>query len=56
MKRFILSICFIAFLSAGLVSCNDEAAEVTPNFPDSSVEFSTVGGEPTETGNGPTKP
>ncbi len=31
MKRFILTLTFTAFLSAGLVSCNDDAAEVTPN-------------------------
>jgi hypothetical protein len=30
MKRFFLSLCFVTFLSAGLVSCADEAAEVTP--------------------------
>ena len=31
MKRFITTLCFIAFLSAGLVSCADNAEEVTPN-------------------------
>lgn len=30
MKKFFLSLCFVAFLSAGLVSCTDEAAEITP--------------------------
>lgn len=31
MKRFFLSVCFATFLGAGLVSCNDEAAEITPD-------------------------
>ena len=31
MKKFILSLCFAAFLGGGLVSCTDEAAEVTPS-------------------------
>lgn len=30
MKKIFLSLCFAAFLSAGLVSCDDQAAEVTP--------------------------
>ena len=30
MKKLVLSLCFAAFLSAGLVSCTDEAAEITP--------------------------
>ena len=31
MKKIFLSLCFAAFLSAGLSSCSDEAAEITPN-------------------------
>ena len=31
MKRFFLSLCFASFLGAGLVSCTDEAAEITPD-------------------------
>ncbi len=27
-----MSLCFAAFLCAGLVSCSDEAAEITPEF------------------------
>lgn len=30
MKRILLSLCFVAFAGAGLVSCADEAAEITP--------------------------
>ena len=33
MKKFLFSLCFAAFLSAGLVSCADEATEVTPEYP-----------------------
>lgn len=31
MKRILLSLCFVAFAGAGLVSCADEAAEITPD-------------------------
>jgi hypothetical protein len=31
MKRFFLSLCFAAFLTSGLVSCADEAADITPD-------------------------
>ena len=41
MKRFITTLCFVAFLSAGLVSCADNAEEVTPNL----LEQSATGGE-----------
>ena len=34
MKKIFLSLCFAAFLGAGLTSCADEAAEITPNNPD----------------------
>ena len=37
MKRFILSLCFVAFAGAGLVSCNDEAAEITPSIPNAEL-------------------
>lgn len=37
MKKILLSLCFAAFLSAGLVSCTDEAAEVTPSFNEQSI-------------------
>jgi hypothetical protein len=30
MKRFFFSLCFATLLGAGLVSCADEAAEITP--------------------------
>lgn len=56
MKRFILSICFVAFLSAGLVSCNDQAAEVTPNYPDVSNQYGNTGDNGSESGGGPKKP
>lgn len=39
MKRFLFSFCFVAFLSGGLVSCADEAAEVTPVSQDESLDF-----------------
>ena len=38
MKRFLFSLCFVAFLSAGLVSCNDQADDVTPMQPNVSGE------------------
>lgn len=37
MKKIFLSLCFAAFLSAGLVSCDDQAAEVTPINPDATA-------------------
>lgn len=37
MKKIFLSLCFAAFLSAGLVSCSDEAAEVAPSFEEQSL-------------------
>lgn len=43
MKRFFLSLCFVAFLSAGLVSCNDEAAEITPMSQDDSINGDQYG-------------
>ena len=42
MKRFFLSVCFAAFLSAGLVSCADEAAEITPQNELVSPEYATT--------------
>ena len=42
MKRFITTICFVAFLSAGLVSCADNADDVTPIQPELN-ELSTGG-------------
>lgn len=39
MKRFFLSLCFVAFLSASLVSCTDEAADITPQNEVSSPQF-----------------
>lgn len=39
MKRFTLTLCFVAFLSAGLVSCSDDAADVTPQREISSPEY-----------------
>ena len=52
MKRFFLSLCFVTFLSAGLVSCTDEAAEITPRTEIESVQYATddktTGGGPIE--------
>ena len=45
MKRFILTLSFAAFLSAGLVSCNDDAAEVKPRSHEMS-QTSTGGDNP----------
>ena len=42
MKRFTFTLCFVAFLSAGLVSCADEAADVTPQTEISSPEYSSI--------------
>lgn len=41
MKRFFLSLCFAAFLSAGLVSCTDEAAEITPQQDLNAPQYAT---------------
>lgn len=32
MKRLFLTLAFTAFLASGLVSCTDDAAEVSPGF------------------------
>jgi hypothetical protein len=53
MKRFFLSLCFVTFLSAGLVSCADEAAEIIPQNEINDVEATTDGGTDSEE---PTKP
>ena len=51
MKRFFLSLCFVAFLGAGLVSCSDEAAEFTPSHIDvSGYAVQDTGVNPGETG------
>ena len=42
MKKFALSLCFVAFLSAGLVSCADEAADVTPQTEVVSPQYQTI--------------
>ena len=55
MKRFFLSLCFVAFLSAGLVSCNDDAAEITPNNIDVSAE-SYMTDDKTDRGSNGTRP
>lgn len=49
MKRFFLSLCFVTFLGAGLVSCTDEAAEITPQNEMNEAPYSTDG---TKTTNG----
>ena len=41
MKKLVLSLCFAAFLSAGLVSCTDEAAEITPQNEIDSTPYAT---------------
>ncbi len=46
MKRFFLSICFVTFLSAGLVSCADDASEVTPNSLEMQSVSKTTGDDP----------
>lgn len=47
MKKILFSLCFAAFLGAGLVSCTDEAAEIVPvNSMDSSAQYATDGDEP----------
>jgi hypothetical protein len=39
MKRFFFSFCFVALLSGSLISCTDEAAEITPVSQDGSLDF-----------------
>lgn len=46
MKKIFLSLCFAAFLSAGLVSCDDQAAEVTPNNPDATATTTSTDDPP----------
>jgi hypothetical protein len=53
MKRFFLSLCFVTFLSAGLVSCADEAAEITPQNEINETPYATDGSTDSEK---PTKP
>lgn len=53
MKKIFLSLCFVAFLSAGLVSCTDEAAEITPQNELNEIQVTTDGGADSEK---PTKP
>ena len=53
MKKFFLSLCFVAFLSAGLVSCADEAAEVAPEVPGLVNPYSDSNDPASK---GPTKP
>jgi hypothetical protein len=48
MKRFFLSLCFVTFLSAGLVSCADEAADIAPQQEMNDVEATTDGGTDSE--------
>lgn len=51
MKRFFLSLCFVAFLGAGLVSCSDEAAEFAPSQADvSGYAVESTGDNTGETG------
>ena len=55
MKRFFLSLCFVTFLSAGLVSCTDEAAEITPQNDLKEAPYATDGTKTTGSGE-PSKP
>lgn len=54
MKKLVLSLCFAAFLSAGLVSCTDEAAEITPQNEINEVPYATD--DKTSGGDAPTRP
>lgn len=56
MKRFLLSLCFVAFLSAGLVACNDEAAEVTPVSQENNLSGEQFGTEDKGGANDTTRP
>ena len=48
MKKILLPLCFAAFLSAGLVSCSDEAAEIIPQNEIENQQFGMTDDETTK--------